>query len=243
MPQASAALGSDIFDYYAHHPDEIAIFHKTMQASTVGVTAEIGQRLDTSRSLLAIDIGGATGSLLYSLMQINPLLRGIVFDRPENAVQAEAAAAFLGLSERTTAVAGNFFEAVPAGDLYILRFILSDWNDEDCIRILKTCRRAMMPGGRLVIVESFLSRVGQDGSPDIADTQGAIIDLHMFVVAGGTERSDDWPDIDRHDQAHHPATPMQHQMRIPAHVAPTRGTVHQRSGGEYGGQNSLPSIA
>ena|ERR1700730_8996497 len=45
LPQATTALGSDIFDYYAHHPEEAAIFQKAMQAITVDVTAEIGQRL------------------------------------------------------------------------------------------------------------------------------------------------------------------------------------------------------
>jgi hypothetical protein len=189
LPQATTALGSDIFDYYAHHPEEAAIFQKTMQASTAGVTAEIGQRLDTSKSLRAVDVGGATGSLLYSLMQVNPNLRGIVYDRPENVSQAQAGAISLGLSERSAAVAGDFFESVPAGDLYLLRFILHDWNDEDCIRILKNCRRAMLPGSRLVIIESFLGRMGQAVSDDIADIQGAIIDLHMFVAVGGRERS------------------------------------------------------
>jgi hypothetical protein len=159
-PQATTALGSDIFDYYADHPEEAAIFQKTMQASTVGVTAEIGQRLDTSGSLLAVDVGGATGSLLHSLMQINPNLRGIVYDRPENISGAQAAAASLGLSERSTAIAGDFFESVPEGDLHLLRFILHDWNDEDCVRILKKlpprndawrqigcCRVLPRPGG------------------------------------------------------------------------------------------------
>jgi precorrin-6B methylase 2 len=170
VPQATTALGSDIFDYYAHHPEEAAIFQKTMQVTTAGVTAEIGQRLDTSKSLMAVDVGGATGSLLYSLMQINPHLHGIVYDRPENVSRAQAAAISLDLSERSTAVAGDFFESVPEGDLYLLRFILHDWNDEDCVRILKSCRRAMLPSSRLVLVESFLGRVGQEVSHDIART-------------------------------------------------------------------------
>src|SRR4029077_12592762 len=82
-------------------------------------------------------------------------------------------------------VAGDFFESVPAGDLYLLRFILHDWNDEDCIRILKNCRRAMLPNSRVVLVESYLGRMGEEVGHEIADTQGAIIDLHMFVVVGG----------------------------------------------------------
>ena len=153
------------------------------------LTAEIGQRLDTSKNLMAVDVGGATGSLLYSLMQMNPSLHGIVSDRPEHVSRAQAAAISLGLSGRSTAVTGDFFESVPEGDLYLLRFILHDWNDDDCIRILKNCRSALLPGGRLIIVESFLGRVGQEVSHDVADIQGAIIDLHMFVVAGGRERS------------------------------------------------------
>ena len=188
-PQATTALGADVFDYYVHHPDEVAIFQKTMHGITAGMTAEIGQRLDTSKSLMAVDVGGATGSLLYSLMQRNPHLHGIVNDRPENVARAQAAAMALGLAERSTAVAGDFFDAVPAGDLYLLRFILHDWQDADCIRILTNCRRAMRPRSRVVLVEAFLSRVGQDVSPDMADMQGALIDLHMLVAAGGRERS------------------------------------------------------
>ena len=40
-----------------------------------------------------------------------------------------------------------------------------------------------------MIVECFLGRVGQEISHDIADIQGAIIDLHLFVLVGGRERS------------------------------------------------------
>jgi len=189
VPQATTALGSDLLDYYGHHPEEVAIFHKTMHRITEGMAAEIGQRLDTSTSLMAVDVGGATGSLLYSLMQRNPHLHGIVYDRPENVARAQAAAMALGLAERSTAVAGDFFDSVPAGDLYLLRFILHDWSDADCLRILTNCRRAMRPRGRLVLVEAFLGRVGQDVGPDMADMQGALIDLHMFVAAGGRERS------------------------------------------------------
>ena len=108
-----------------------------MQVSTAGVTAEIGQRLDTSKSLRAVDVGGATGSLLYSLMQINPNLHGIVYDRPENVRQAQAAAISLDLSERSAAVAGDFFESIPEGDLLLLRFILHDWTDEVGIRYVR----------------------------------------------------------------------------------------------------------
>jgi hypothetical protein len=160
-----------------------------MQDVTAGTGAEIAQRLDRSKSLMAVDVGGATGSLLHGLLQINPNLHGIVYDRRENVARAQAAARSFGLAGRSTAGAGDFLESVPAGDLYLLRFILHDWGDEDCVRILRNCRRAMRPGGRLAIVEAFVAPVGGEVGHGVVDIQAAIIDLHMLMLVGGRERS------------------------------------------------------
>ena len=161
LPQATMALGSHIFDYYARHPEEAAIFHKAMQVGTADVTAEIAQRLDTTKSLMAVDVGGATGSLVHSLMEVNPNSHGIVYDRPANVPKSQAAAISLGLSERSTALAGDFFESVPNGDLHLLRFILHDWSDEDCVRILGNCRRHGI--GRQVDCRRVFPRPGGSG--------------------------------------------------------------------------------
>jgi len=79
--QAARALGAPIFDYYADHPDEAAIFRATMQSVSEGVASGIASMLDTSTYLVAVDVGGADGALVHSLMQHNPRLRGIVLDR------------------------------------------------------------------------------------------------------------------------------------------------------------------
>jgi hypothetical protein len=121
-------------------------------------------------------------------MRINPNLRGIVYDRPGNSSKAQAVADSLDLSSRSTAVAEDFFESVLQGD-FIFRFILHDWNDQDCVRILKNCRRAMLPNGKLAIVESFLGRVDERIADGVGDTQGAIIDFSCVRGGGGRERS------------------------------------------------------
>jgi O-methyltransferase domain len=148
--QAARALGAPIFDYYADHPEEAAIFRATMQSIFEGVAGEIARMLDTSTYSVAVDVGGADGALVHSLMQHNPHLRGVVLDRPEVAAAAAAAAKARGLAERTEAMGGDFFKSVPEGDLYLLRFI-HDWDDAEAIRILQNCRRAMKPGARLSI--------------------------------------------------------------------------------------------
>jgi hypothetical protein len=187
--QAARALGAPIFDYYADHPEEAAIFRATMQSVSEGVASEIAGMLDTSGYSVAVDVGGADGALVHSLMQHNPRLRGIVLDRPEVAVAAAAAAEARGLAERTEVIGGDFFKSVPEGDLYLLRFILHDWDDADAIRILESCRRAMKPDARLVVIEAFFAESGEQIPANMIDTQVPLFDLHLMLAVNGKERS------------------------------------------------------
>jgi O-methyltransferase domain len=187
--QATRALGAPIFDYYADHPAEAAIFRATMQDVSEGVASEITSMLDTSIYSVAVDVGGADGALVHSLMRHNPRLHGIVLDRPEVAPAAAAAAAARGLAERTEAIGGDFFKSVPEGDLYLLRFILHDWDDADAIRILESCRRAMKPDARLVVIEAFFAEPGEQIPANMIDTQVPLFDLHLMLAVNGKERS------------------------------------------------------
>ena len=83
---------------------------------------------------------------------------------------------------RCRAEAGSFFESVPKGDAYILRHIIHDWDDEKSVRILRRCREAMLPGGRVLIVESVLP-AGDEPHP------GKWLDIIMLAVPGGKERT------------------------------------------------------
>jgi hypothetical protein len=78
---------------------------------------------------------------------------------------------------------GNFFEAVPAGgDVYLLSHIIHDWSEDQCLTILRNCRKAMKPSGRLLIVEMVLP-AGDVPHP------GKMLDMVMLVVPGGQERT------------------------------------------------------
>ena len=138
--------------------------------------------IDTSKVKLAADIGGASGTLVHRLMAANPNLHGIVVDLPEVVRSAETAARELGLSNRSAAFPSNFFEYVPAADLYLLKHILHDWRDNEALAILKRCRESIRPGGRLVVIERLL---GEMGEPAL----GPLMDLHMMVNFTGRERT------------------------------------------------------
>jgi hypothetical protein len=183
QPQAVAALGKMVFEYIAERPAESQTFTRAMKRAITFVTEEVARILDTHSATVIADIGGAGGSLLHAVLQANPAPRGIVFDLPNIAEIAKGAAAEIGLERRVTSVGGDFFEAVPAADLYLLRYILHDWDDAACIRILQNCRRAMLPGGRVAVIEQVLGDIGQPGP-------APLMDLNMMVMLGGRERSE-----------------------------------------------------
>jgi hypothetical protein len=90
-----------------------------------------------------------------------------------------------GVAGRCQLVGGDFFADVPAGaDAYLLSRVLHDWTDNDARRVLATCRAAMGPGSRLLVVEAIL--------PERAADQPAVIqmDLYMLVLLGARERTE-----------------------------------------------------
>jgi hypothetical protein len=95
---------------------------------------------------------------------------------------AVAQTARLGLAERTTVVGGDFFEVVPVADLYLLKFILHDWDDDRCVTILNRCREAMLPGRQDRDHQLVLGELSNPGF-------GAIMDMNMLAASVGQERS------------------------------------------------------
>lgn len=172
--------GGGTFEYLAAHPDEAALFTAAMASMTGIWGPTIADAIDTSGVRCAVDVGGANGSLVRLLQHKNPSLQGIIFDRPNIIEHAEAAIKNDGLTDRTRAVAGNFFESVPSGDLMLLKFILHDWSDEECITILNRCRGALARDGRIAVVDAI---VGEQ------NPIAALMDMNMFVACPGRERS------------------------------------------------------
>lgn len=132
-----------------------------------------------------VDVGGGNGAFLAAILARQPATRGVLFDQPHVVGGAGPILAAAGVADRCEVVGGSFFEAVPAGgDAYLLKAILHDWEDGDCVRILRTCRRTMVDGAALLVVEREL------GAPNEA-VDAKFSDLNMLVGPGGRERSAD----------------------------------------------------
>jgi predicted O-methyltransferase YrrM len=143
-----------LFDYVKSQPDAAATFNAFMADQTAASVAALLEAYDFAGVREMVDIGGGGGALLAGVLQAYVGWRGILFDLPEVVATAGPVLDRAGVADRCKVIGGDFFAAVPTGaDLYALKFIVHDWADADCIRILQNCRRSMAEGGRLLIIE------------------------------------------------------------------------------------------
>ena len=179
------ALGVSEYEYLANHPEDASHFNAAMIGYHGEEPSAIVEAYDFSGSGTVVDVGGGSGNLLGTILAANPSLRGVLFERPQVVPDAERNLKAAGVAERCEFVGGDFLEAVPGGgDVYIVSHCIHNWDERSCVRILANCRRAMLPHGRLLIVEAV---VGAGDDPDPAK----LLDLAMLVVPGGQERSED----------------------------------------------------
>jgi SAM-dependent methyltransferase len=171
------AWGVGRFDYLRDHPDEARIFDAFMANWPDDRHHAVAAAYDFSKAALIADIGGGNGEALRHVLARFPKARGIVFDR-EDVVAAIPPEGLAG--GRIVTQGGNFFEKVPVGaDIYLLIRVLHDFADEDVVRILCSCRTAIGPDGRLLIVEQILPP-----DPSRGRSMDYLVDMHMMAMFG-----------------------------------------------------------
>jgi hypothetical protein len=186
-PAYDRVHGKGRWEDLAERPEAAALFNAAMVELTNTVAKDFVATYDLANASTVVDIGGGTGALLAGVLKANPHLKGILFDLAPGLAGARDAMAAEGLDSRVTLVEGNFFESVPPGaDVYLLKSIVHDWDDEHASAILKTCRAAMGPSSRLVLLERLMPEHIVDPDRDFAS---AMSDLHMMVLFGGQERT------------------------------------------------------
>jgi O-methyltransferase domain/Dimerisation domain len=177
-------MGAPFFDYLARHPEDGTVFNTSMVHFGVTLGTPPIHAYDFSGVRRLIDVGGGHGQLALEVLRAYPGIEAVVFDAPEVVAETVVEIERAGLSGRCEAIAGDFFKSVPAGgDCYVLRWIIHDWNDERSETILRCCREAIDPTGRLLLFEFVMPDV--DG-PHPAKT----LDWVMLACVSGQERSE-----------------------------------------------------
>jgi len=177
------AYGVPAFEYFSKNPERGAVFDKAMTGHHGAEADPMLDAYDFSGFKELVDVGGGNGGLLTSILKRHTHMRGILFDLPRVVERASATIESAGLRERCRLVGGSFLDSVPAGaDAYLLRHVVHDWRDEDAVTMLRNCRNAMKPDGKVLVVEIVVP-AGND--PSFAKW----MDL-MMVTYGGKERSE-----------------------------------------------------
>ncbi|MGA8030965.1 MAG: methyltransferase, partial [Casimicrobiaceae bacterium] len=180
-------FGTDVWEYRRRHAQRGELFNQAMAALARGFDPALVASPAWAGVRTIVDVGGGDGSLLVALLRAHPAMHGVLFDLPHVVPDGSARIDDAGLASRCTAVAGDAFESLPGGaDGYVLCQVLHDWSDERAGIILRNCRRAIAPGGRLFVIERLLPE-RFDASPGARSA--AMADLTMMVMTGGRERT------------------------------------------------------
>jgi hypothetical protein len=166
---------------FAEHPERAASFAGLMAHMSGMVEAFVFTQHAFKPFKMAADIGGNHGGLLLKLLDQYPGTRGILFDLPEVITMVTDSVSSTQHGGRVELVGGDFFQAVPAADLYLLKMILHDWSDAECVTLLQNIRRTMHPDGRIAVIDCVLPETPR---PDF----GNAMDMAMLIWTTGKER-------------------------------------------------------
>jgi orsellinic acid C2-O-methyltransferase len=187
MSYREKLTGERQYGHLDHSMDQAQVFHEAMRSLTGLVAPNVTKLSLWKAAAHFVDVGGGIGQLALSVLKAHAHLTATVVDLAHAEQRACKQIASAGLASRCRFAIGSFFEVIPDGaDVYLLKSILHNWDDEHAGRILATCRKAAQRGARLVLVERIRSELMMQCA---IDESVARADLNMLVGLGGRERT------------------------------------------------------
>lgn len=175
--------GVPVFEYLAHHEEDARLLDTALSRYSKGAAAAIFASYDFSRCSRLVDVGGGNGEVLCGLLQRQATMRGVLFDRPDVIESARQRIAASEVADRVDLLGGDFFDTVPSGaDVYLLKNVIHDWDDERAVHILRNCRAAMRDDARVLLVETPLAGANEGEF-------AKLMDVGMLATTGGRERT------------------------------------------------------
>ncbi|WP_165912804.1 methyltransferase [Tamaricihabitans halophyticus] len=181
--QMESVVGAGLWEYYRQHDDEARAMAQTMGEQSEFAADVALDRMDLMGPKRFVDVGGSHGVLVSRVLEKNPEATGVLFDLPEVIERARGYVADRGLTDRVELVPGSFLENVPTGgDVYMMRAVLCDWDDEHCVRILSNIRQAAGPGTPVIVLDWLL--------PEAPDYFLDVTSLGLLVLSDGKVRDE-----------------------------------------------------
>ncbi|MEV5278059.1 methyltransferase [Streptomyces sp. NPDC051994] len=180
-PSFETTYGVPFFEHLAGSPAERQLFDAGMASLSGPVDGLVAQSCALPGSGTVVDVGGGRGGLLRAVLTREPALTGVLFDQPDTV--ADHVLDSKEIRGRWRVESGDFFSAVPrGGDVYLLKHILHDWDDDGCVRILEAIRRSATLGTKLLVIDAVLPE-GSAPHPAVA------LEIIMMILVRGRERT------------------------------------------------------
>jgi hypothetical protein len=177
-------FGMPVFPYFAEKPAVAKIFDDAMTSFSAPIAEAVAAVYDFSEAGTIADIAGGHGLLLATVLRSAPQAKGILFDQPQVVAGAPEVLQANGAADRVEIVSGDFFREIPVeADIYLMKFIIHDWNDEQSIAILENLAKFAKPGAKVLLVESVVEE------DDAVPSMSKVMDLNMLAMTGGKERT------------------------------------------------------
>ncbi|XP_059298456.1 myricetin 3-O-methyltransferase 3-like [Lycium ferocissimum] len=176
------AHGMGVFEYHGKDSRYADITNRSTQninKTTISTILESYNGFKDVKQL--VDVGGALGLTMASIVSKYPHIRGVNFDLPHVIKDAPA---YPGVEH----VSGDMFQSVPQGDVIFMKHVLHDWDDDDCVKILKNCWKSIPNSGKVVLVEHIKPEYPE--TDDLISKNAFFLDVLMMIVTpGGKERT------------------------------------------------------
>ena len=176
--------GMSFFQWFDKHPEEGHRFAAGIGGLTLMEAPLLVAAYPFPDDGVICDVGGGTGVLLAEILRQRPRLRGVLVETPSVLEEAATYLGSVGVADRVELVEGDLFGTVSAtADIYLLKWVLHDWDDRTCEAIVKVVAATMPTGAKLIVIEGVQEQ-------NTVHPRFSMIDLQMLVATeGGRERS------------------------------------------------------
>ncbi|KAH7690788.1 O-methyltransferase COMT-type protein [Dioscorea alata] len=173
------AHGMTLYEYVDKTPHMSELFNQAMFNHTTVLMKKMLENYKGFESVhMLVDVGGGHGGILSLILSKYPHIKTINFDLPHVVSKAKPI-------QGVEFVGGDMFESVPSGDAIILKSILHNWSDANCVKILKNCWKALSDNGKMIIIECAIPK-------NIEKAKRALhFDINMLIFSIGKERTEE----------------------------------------------------
>ncbi|XP_028787623.1 isoflavone 7-O-methyltransferase-like [Neltuma alba] len=179
------SFGVGVYEFLAQNPEDLAVFQEAMASDSRFmklVMKDLESVFDGLNSI--VDVGGGTGTTAKIICEAFPKLKRTVLDLPE-------VVSNLSGNSNVSFVGGDMLKSIPRADAVLIKWVLHDWGDDDCLKILKNAKEAISgngKGGKVIIIDTVLNE--KEEQHEVLETK-LLLNIMLAAEFNSKERSEE----------------------------------------------------